>query len=427
MMSDHSTYRRNGVVVALVTGSLFIVSQQLCANGFALRESSASNLANAFAGSVSSARDASTGYYNPAGLSEFKCPELVVSGAYIKGHLKLYNLSGKNNAGGTVVGNQPTKPKSSGVVPGIHLAMPINNAWTFGFNVTTPFGLNTKYQGADFARYMATESKIYTLDISPSISYKVNHQWSVGFGLDALYVKATLAAAINVGLAADGFLINQAGHGWATGFHAGLMYKPSEDTKMGLTYHSRFTPRVRGSVVSNLFALGTPAPATVTGRVNMPDRISYGVTHKYDEKWLAMGELEWTHWSRFKDVRFNYYNPPHSQVVEQYYFKNTYRLSLGADYKYSKPLTLKGGFAFEQAPTNKTFVSPRLPDANRFWLAVGAKYAFNKNISVDGAYAHLFFKNITGHLNGVGDSRTLNANYKSSADIVGVQLTWNFV
>jgi long-chain fatty acid transport protein len=82
--------------------------------------------------------------------------------------------------------------------------------------------------------------------------------------------------------------------------------------------------------------------------------------------------------------------------------------------------------SYEQSPVTLAYRSARLPDSNRYWLAFGAKYKVNKNLSIDGAYAHLFVKKApiaqTGSI-----SRTLNGNYKSSADIVGVQLTWNFV
>ena len=423
-MSDISTIRRNGVCLALLSSLFVLVSQQASAAGFALRESSASNLGTAFAGAASSATDASTGYYNPAGLGEFKHPQAIVSGAYIKGKIKLYGAKATNNISTTPIsGNDPTKPKSNGFVPGLHYVHPVNHKWALGFNVTVPFGLNTKYQGQDFARYMATESKIMTLDFSPSFSYRVNDKLSVGAGLDALYVKATLAAAAHV--TGEGYLINRDAHGWAYGHHLGLLYKSSHLTKMGLTYHSRFTPRVRGHALSNSTGF-LPAEVSMTSQVSLPDRIVYGVTHEYNDIWTVMSELEWTHWSRFKTVKIDYATTSH-QVKEYFFFKNAYRLSFGADYKYSQPLTLRGGLAYEQSPDTNSFRAARLPDSNRYWLAIGAKYKINKNISIDGGYAHLFFKKASIAQRGVGDDRTLFGNYKSSADIVGVQLSWNFV
>ena len=138
-----------------------------------------------------------------------------------------------------------------------------------------------------------------------------------------------------------------------------------------------------------------------------------------------MGELEWTHWRRLKFLRLNFSDGDSS--TETFFYKNAFRLSLGADYKYSGRITLKSGISFEQTPVQDNYRSARVPDSDRLWLALGVKYKYNKHVSIDAGYAHVFFRNATIAQKGVGNSSALYGNYKSSADIVGLQLTWNFV
>jgi long-chain fatty acid transport protein len=54
------------------------------ASGFALIEQSASGLGNAFAGAAASAEDASTIFFNPAGMSMFSSAQIVLAGHLIQ-------------------------------------------------------------------------------------------------------------------------------------------------------------------------------------------------------------------------------------------------------------------------------------------------------------------------------------------------------
>ncbi|MBW8077720.1 MAG: transporter, partial [Gallionella sp.] len=55
-----------------VAGALLAISGSAVASGFALVEQNASGLGNAFAGGAAIAEDASTVFFNPAGMSRLK-------------------------------------------------------------------------------------------------------------------------------------------------------------------------------------------------------------------------------------------------------------------------------------------------------------------------------------------------------------------
>ena len=69
--------------------------------------------------------------------------------------------------------------------------------------------------------------------------------------------------------------------------------------------------------------------------------------------------------------------------------------------------------------------SVRTPDADRWWLALGAKYKINEAFTVDAGYSHLFFKN-PGIID-IDGARRVVGTAKASANLLGVQLTWNLV
>src|SRR3990172_2899098 len=77
----------------LVTGAMLVMSGTAAASGFALTEQSGSGLGNAYAGGAAGAEDASTIFFNPAGLSQIKGRQLVVAGHAIKPSAKFSNTA----------------------------------------------------------------------------------------------------------------------------------------------------------------------------------------------------------------------------------------------------------------------------------------------------------------------------------------------
>src|SRR6185295_9583165 len=94
--------------IALAVASAFAGTSTLAsAAGFALIEQSASGLGNAFAGAAAAAEDASTIYYNPAGMSLLSGPNNVSTG------LAFINLSAKFSD----AGSQPSGTALAGINP----------------------------------------------------------------------------------------------------------------------------------------------------------------------------------------------------------------------------------------------------------------------------------------------------------------------
>lgn len=64
--------RYNNLVINLITASAFAFSFNAGASGFALIDHSASGMGNAFSGGSASADDASTVFFNPAGMMQLE-------------------------------------------------------------------------------------------------------------------------------------------------------------------------------------------------------------------------------------------------------------------------------------------------------------------------------------------------------------------
>ena len=73
-------------------------------------------------------------------------------------------------------------------------------------------------------------------------------------------------------------------------------------------------------------------------------------------------------------------------------FKDTWRYSVGANYRYDEKIVLRAGVAFDQSPVNNVDRWPRLPDSDRTWLAVGGRYKYSSALNFDVGAAYIFVK-----------------------------------
>ncbi|MDH4284706.1 MAG: outer membrane protein transport protein, partial [Gallionellaceae bacterium] len=75
-------------LVYSIAAALSALSGQAVASGYALIEQNASGLGNAYAGGAASAEDASTIYFNPAGMTRLRGKQGVVAVHLIKPSMK---------------------------------------------------------------------------------------------------------------------------------------------------------------------------------------------------------------------------------------------------------------------------------------------------------------------------------------------------
>lgn len=455
--------RTNKTVLSLAVAGIFAGSaSQAHASSFALIEQSASGLGNAYAGAAAAAEDASTIYYNPAGMTLLKGPtNLSIGVAFI-------NLSAKFTDGGSlpsgtglggVINNEPRPLGGTGgdagglsAVPNFYVVGDIAPDWKFGLGVSVPFGLKTDYEGDWLGRFQAVKSDIMTLNINPSLAWKVNDALSLGGGVSYQQIDATLSSNANytaAAFAAAGGAANLAvsvpfansvpaanaegrvtvsGSDGAWGYNLGAMIQATPGTRIGIAYRSSIKYHVTGSAT---FDNAPPQLGNLnTGvslDVKMPDSASVALQQKLGSSWILLADVTWTGWSKIKDltiVRSN--GTVLSSTPEN--FKDTYRYGVGVTYRHSDAWSFKAGAAIDQAPVNDTDRTPRLPDQDRTWISFGAKYGVSNDTTVDVGYAHLIIKDAS--INQNGGNTTANGlilgSYKGSVDIFGVQLAHRF-
>ncbi|MBU7586747.1 MAG: outer membrane protein transport protein [Nostoc sp. TH1S01] len=413
------------------------------AGGFALNEQSVKNVGNGYAGTAVNIDDASAIFFNPAGLTHLTGNSITGSAFVIFPTVRFQNQGSTVVTGAPLTGSNGGEAGVDVVVPNLYAAWSLSDTVKAGIGFNVPFGLATKYSNDWVGRYQAVESSLTTININPTVAAKLSDNFSVGVGLNVQYAEAILSNAIDFGLIgrsaglptqpqqADGF-VEVTGSDWSVGYNLGVMYAPSKSTRIGLSYRSAITQDIRGNadftVPQSLQVLTARGQFTDTGAkaiVNLPDILSLAVYQELSPRVSVVGDVTWTNWSRFKELRVQFDNPAQADSVQPENWEDTYRFGLGVNYSVNDKLTLRTGVTYDPSPIKDEFVTARLPGGDRTLVGVGASYRPSKSFSLDVAYSHVFSEDSPINQSST-TTGTVRGEFESSVDVVGLQLNWQF-
>ncbi len=407
------------------------------AAGFALIEQSGSGMGNAYAGGSAVAEDASTIFFNPAGMTYIQGTQAVGALHLIKPNAEFNNQGSVAANGGRPLGSEGGDAGDLAFVPNLYYKRDLTDSVDFGLGVNAPFGLKTEYDKDWLGRFQGIKSEVKTININPAIAFKVNDQLSLGFGVSAMWIEAELTNAVNFGPFGEG-TGKVKGDDWGFGFNLGAIYQATADTRIGLAYRSKVEQHLDGDVKFSRPA-GLPAPfvaATANGDVKadvtLPETFSVSAFSRLNDTWDLMGDVTWTRWSQFQELAvFRDSGALLTRTPENW--ENTMRYSIGVNYHYSDAINLRAGLAYDEEAISDQFRTVRIPGNDRKWLSLGAGWQVSPNSKLDVGYAHLFISDTS-----IDDNQSapvapspfskgrVSGEYDASVDILSFQYTHNF-
>lgn len=403
------------------------------ASAFQLLEQNASGLGNAYAGSAAVAENASTIFFNPAGMQLLEGRQVSV-GLTVVSPKYYFNNGGTTNPvamGGTAATGPSGDAGHTGLLPNAYISWPLTKDVSVGLGVGAPFGMKTEYPisataaGGWLGQYQSDKFDIRTVNVNPTISWRANDKLSLGFGLDyqkinAEYVKMTVTG---IGTAALGTVkLDDTAWGW----NAGLLYQLSDTMRIGFSYRSDIGYKTSGTANLNN---GAPT-GTATADVRLPATFILSTWQKLTDRWDMAGDISYTKWSSIQQLVINsVIAGTASSDSLDVQFKNTWRVAMGGTYKYSDAWRLRFGVAWDQTPIPDAAHRPvSLPDNDRWWLSFGAQYIPAPGATLDIGYTHLFLRNpaISNNGNSLLRKGNVVGDFSDSADILGVQYSQKF-
>jgi len=401
----------------VVFATLFSLCQSAIAGGFdnsAFMGMKAASMGGTFTGIAS---DASASFYNPAGMSFIEYSQISAGAAFRIGstsYLSPYS------------GNSDMTNKFS---TNFHLygVGKINEKIAVGLSINTPFCLRSSWDENWTGRFIVRETKLSATYIQPSVSYLFGDKFSVAAGPIFALGKNYHTRAIHYNSSAGELGAELDGNSNGFGFNIGLFLKANDNFRAGLNYRSAVNMKVdEGDVsfsnVPSSLVDEFPASTSFSAEYTMPSVISLGTSFNLVRDLIIGIDISYTTWSSFDTLEFTFKNEPQLDYGNGMFYENTFAIRLGAEYKVSDKLALRGGIAFDQSPVPDDYLSPANPDADKFAFSAGGSIMFSEKITLDVAYMleSMREREVTN------SELQFSGNYKSLSNIFGLTLNYVF-
>lgn len=412
-------------------------------------------------------------YYNPAGLTQIDAPLLSAGVTMLDPNLKAHKFEVENKDGGLNFGPSNTTDESDNLfVPHAGFAMPINNQVSIGIAAYLPYGLDVEWNkntDKNPSAYNWYHSYYMREVVTPTVAYKINDKFSLGFGVSigksksgadrVIYYPTTAAQAMTKGFMDQGMtaaaataqttaimtmvggklpqtkpgalaaipdssyqslLLVQAANSVHNSlfktemeddvnysFNVGFMYKPTNNLSLGLTYRSKTDTDFDGDIKIS----GTKV-ANIKMDYDHPDQVQVGVRYRPHDKISMEADLVWTNW-RHNEYQRETFSPylilP--TVTEKSYdrsWNNTNQIRLGLEWQALDFLAVRAGYFYDPTPIPDDTFDMMWPDADKKTYSLGLGFNFAENWTLDTTFQYAIAEasRIVG-----GESENLNSTY----------------
>ncbi|MDR7135032.1 long-chain fatty acid transport protein [Lysobacter niastensis] len=447
-MINHQLARLATLAVAITSVLAYTEAR---ASGFQIKENSVKAQGRAFAGSGVAPGDASVVSNNPAAMARFE-------GTSFQADVTAIDLGFEFKGSGTDALGRPLTGGDGGdagdliPVPAMSFIHKFESTGlSVGAQVSAPFGLRTDYEADWVGRYWADKSDLETIDLTLSAALDViPERLSIGAGV--VYEKAdvTLSRYVDFGTllfsqlpaaqrpfapsfarpqGADGH-VEVAGDDTGLGWIVGVNVHPTDKLAIGLSYRSEIDHEFRGDSV---WSVPAPVRATLDGRpqtsalfrdggltadLTTPSVTTVSISYQFTDKFMMLADYTETGWRSLQQINIDFENPdPNS--VEEFGWDDTRFMSIGGEYAFNDAWTFRAGYAYDETPATLAARTPRLPDEDRKWYAVGASWQATPSLEVNFAYTYIDLDTPSVELVD-GQGHHLAGEYDASTNLYGV-------
>lgn len=419
------------------------------ANGLALPAQSASGAAVAAAGVAAGVNDASTVFYNAAGMTLLRFNEATFALGLSSSRLDASNAEGTDVLNSVVRGTVAGRDTINYIPSAFAVFVPGEN-FRLGIGITTPFGQSLAYDSQWKGRYQVQEARLQDNAFSFSAAYRASDALSLGVGVDYHRASVERISVVDFGAVCLGSLglgtcsllgltpqqadgrarLDQSGDGF--GYNLGLMANLKNGWRTGLTYRSSVKLNLVGEMHFDV-----PAAAGIlnsTGAFNasiarstftLPESVNLGLTWDVESGTRLLFGLNWTRWSRLSSINADFDNPAQPASNEALNWRNAFRYSFGISHSLRPNIWLHAGLAYQQSPVNPAFASPLFPIGDAGELDFGLTWKLSGQTEVIVSYGYQEHQSLH-YSTASSASGMLSGDLRQKFHAIGLQLVQKF-
>jgi len=338
------------------------------------------------AGSLVGAVDDASGiYFNPAGIAQGQGLEVMLGAAPIIPQFTVKSPAGNNLEG------------VSNIITPIHTyaTWGIDDNWTVGLGITTPYGLKVEWPAGWEAREIIIKSDLKIFDINPTVAYR-NGPFRIGGGVQI--VRATVELTKDINLLDNGYVGVDLGAGaWGVGGNVGIQYEAVPKVlQFGATYRSSVNLNFNGNAhFSNVppAYTGTFKDQTASTSLKLPDTFGFGVAVHPTPELLLDVDVNYFAWQQFQAIDIKFQDPS-LNIYEAKQWHHSWNYRIGAEYTLSEHVQLRAGILYDKTPSPTYTLLPDIPDTDRINVGIGGTYRWGA-FRIELAYQFIKFLGAT--------------------------------
>ncbi|MCX2760706.1 TonB-dependent receptor [Vibrio sp. Sgm 22] len=370
------------------------------ASGLFLQEAVVANAGTAGAGDGVYTRSAAAMWTNPATMSHMGESKTTINTMAFDLEMKYKDNQNSSGDG-----------KGHSVLPsfGAFHAHQVTDKLHLGIALGAVGGSSLDY-GSDWAGAALLEDITLTaMQVNPSLSYKLNDQWSVGAGVQFSWgaFQQTTSA----------FTAKQ-DTDWAYGYNLGVMFTPNDKFKLGASYRSKleheFNNEINGSLLLN----------SLSTDIILPEIIDLSASYALNSQLDLLASVQLHRWSEWDTTVLDFGTPIGGLQLDRDW-DDVWKFAVGADYQLNSDWRLKAGFSYETSPQDDPSMQwVDLPVGEQYRYSVGASTYWD-DILIDVFYEYADLGSVDMNRNLADTSATLiNGSFDGRIHFVGVSATF---
>jgi len=418
----YKIYPKNLYILGGVLLYFFALVQSGQAAGFQLYEQGQPSIGSASVGQAALADDASTSYFNPAGMTRLKRSEILLGS-----QLAMMSVRFHADANNTRRGNDGGQ--AGGILPagGFYLVYKFLPEIAAGLSINAPVGLGIDYNNDWYGRYLVQNNFLAVADISPVVSLRLTDWLCIGGGADIYYAYLKQESALFNPLSADG-QIKMSYDDWAIGYNLGVLVEPSKKTRIGLAYRSQVDMELTGDIdfvnPSKYWTLRGLRNAYGTTNLTIPMSFTLSLYQEITDKFAIVVDGGWQNWSSMEKTIITTENGIAEEINRDW--NDTWRAGGGIHYRIFKRLLLKAGISYDSNPVSEEHRLPDIPVDRQWRYATGVDYAVNEDVIISLSWEYIDMGKAPIDHQLWGHGRRLSGDYDQFVNVVSLSFRWKF-
>lgn len=370
--------------------------------------------------------------WNPAGINALGCCEFQFGFELFQSNL---DISSSITSPGPMSGTTPSDVGTSPIPSFAFTYGEKDSPWIFGLAAYGMAGFGTNFAASTTNPifmpqpngFGAVYSDFQLLQLSPTVGYRINKQWSVGFSPTIDRAQLTVDPAAFATPNSNGTYPSaaHADESWGWGLQFGVLWEVNEAWTIGASYKSTqwFNEFSWNSADQN------GLPRNLRFDMDFPAIASLGFGYTGFENWTIALDLRYIDYESTDGFQAAGFNPDGS--VTGFGWDSIIVVALGAQWQINDKFSVRGGFSFNQnpIPDENTFYNVPAPAIIQAHLGLGASFRVNESMTLDLAYTHGFNNSVEGPMynpmvSGGVPGTNVKAEMSTDSLIFGVRVTF---